>query len=177
VVVKSMASTLLSQLAGRTSDFLSHTGVSQARLCRYLNIGDSSLSEFLHGTKGLAPETLIKLCQTLSMSHREVATKLTEPARSSKILNLQESTAGQPAQMRFDLKDDGAWVPGLSGTDPNDAGNTIVDPTDDTLDSLRRARAIHRKAIRAINEYLVQATVNRQGSTPVPADAPKFSRS
>ncbi len=71
---------------------------------------------------------------------------------------------------------DGAWVPGLSGRDPNESGGNIDDPTDDTLDTLRYARAIHRKAISAINDFINQAKINRQGSTPVPPDPQKFGR-
>jgi transcriptional regulator with XRE-family HTH domain len=168
------SSPLLLQIKDRTTAFLKNTGISQAQLCRYLAIDHSSLSQFLSGTKGLDPSVVIRLCQTLSLSHREVAAKFSEPVRSSRILNLQQSIAGLPAQMRLDGNDEGSWVPGLSGTDPNDSGNTIVDPTDDTLDTLRRVRAIHRKAIRAINDFINQAKINRQGTTPPTAQ--KFSR-
>ena len=65
--------------------------------------------------------------------------------------------------MRFDGNDGGGWVPGLSGQDINDDCNSI----DDTLDALRRARAIHKKAISAIDVYLVKAKVNRTGTYSV----------
>jgi transcriptional regulator with XRE-family HTH domain len=181
-VVQGMASSyLLSQLAERTSSFLRHAGISQNNLCRYLSISDSSLSQFLNGTKGLAPEVLIKLCQTLSLSHAEIATKFSTPVRTSKILNLQESTQGQPARrMTLDANDTGSWVPGLTGVDPA-IGNTISDPDDPTeedLNCLRQVRKIHRQAIRAINGFIntaKQAKVNRDGTTEPTGQ--KFRRS
>ena len=156
-----MASPLLLQVKDRTTAFLNNTGITQAQLCRYLEIDHSSLSQFLSGTKGLDPSVIIRLCQTLSLSHREVAARFTEPVRSSKILSLQESTEGRPAQMRLDGNDDGAWVPGLSGVDPDSIGN------DDPLGVLRRGSRDHRKAIKVINDYIQKAKANKEGSTPV----------
>jgi hypothetical protein len=106
----------------------------------------------------------------LSMPKQQAVAKFITPVATSKIMFLQEK--GQ--QMQLD-DDGGGWVPGLSGTDPNDQGNTIVDPSDDLLDSLRRSRAIHRKAIKVINDFILQAKINKQGSTPVATDAQKFS--
>jgi transcriptional regulator with XRE-family HTH domain len=176
---------LLSQLAERTATFLRHSGLTQGRLCRYLNVSDSSLSQFLGGTKGLDPAVLIRLCQVLSLSHRELETKFAAPVMSSKILRLQESTFGQPARMRLDASDTGSWVPGLSGTDPNDQGNSIDDAPDaDTtgpvwdqalIDTLRETRGLHRKAVRAINQYINQAKVNAGIAAPSGV-TPKFSR-
>jgi transcriptional regulator with XRE-family HTH domain len=112
---------LLSQLAERTASFIRHSGLTQGRLCRHLGISDSSLSQFLSDKAGLDPSVLIKLCQTLSLSHREIATKFSRPVTSAKILNLQESTQGQPARMRLD---NSGWYPGTgysgTGQDPND---------------------------------------------------------
>jgi hypothetical protein len=60
-------------------------------------------------------------------------------------------------------------------TDPNDAiGNTIVDPSDEDLSVLRQVRSIHRKAARLISDFINQAKINRQGSTP--STAQKFGR-
>jgi transcriptional regulator with XRE-family HTH domain len=171
-----MASTLILQLADRTSAFLRHAGISQNQLCEHLSISKSSLSQFLNGTKGLDPSTVIKLCQALSLSHAEVAAKFSAPARTSRSLSLQESTEGRPAQMRLDGNSDGAWVPGLSGDDPYSPANTIVDPGDapdgptaEDLALLRNLRALHRQGIKAINGFIRsipnRASVNRSGTT------------
>jgi hypothetical protein len=165
-----MASNLLSQIADRTSAFLRHSGISQSRLCRHLSICDSTLSQFLSGARGLEAETLIKLCQTLSLSHQDIEAKFSKPVRTSKILNLQESTCGQSARMRLDANDSGSWVPGLVGTDPS-VGNSIADddgPTEDDLNCLRQVRRLNRQSIRLINGFIntaKQAKVNRDGTT------------
>jgi len=85
-------------------------------------------------------------------------------------MSLQESLASRPAEMRLDGNDIGASVPGLSGTDPDSVGN------DDPLGVLRQIRGIHRQAIRVINDYIQKAKANRDGSTPIPADAQKLGR-
>jgi transcriptional regulator with XRE-family HTH domain len=180
-----MASNLLSQIADRTAAFLRHSGISQSRLCRHLSICDSSLSQFLSGARGLEPATIIKLCQCLALSHDEVVTKFTTLAKSSKILNLQESTQGRSARMNLD---NSGWYPGTDGSgagqDPND-GRSIDDAPDaDTtgpawdqnlIDTLRETRGYHRKAIRAINDYINRAKVNAGIVTPTGV-AQKFSR-
>jgi hypothetical protein len=124
---------LLNQLAEKTATFVRHSGVSQGRLCRHLGISDSSLSQFLSGKKGLDPTVLIKLCQTLSLSRREIETKFSQPVTSAKILNLQQSVAGLPARpMRLDVNE--GWYPGSDGSgagkDPNDQGGSIDDTPD-----------------------------------------------
>ena len=174
-------SPLLLQIASRTAAFLQNTGVSQARLCRHLNVSDSSHSQFLHGTKSLDPSVIIKLCQTLNLSHREVAEKFSEPVRTAKLMHLQESVLGQPAQMRMD-DSGGSWTPGLVGVDPA-IGGTIVDPPDDgptdaDLNCLRQVRKIHRQAIRLINSFIntaKQARVNRGDGTTAPTNQ-RFAR-
>jgi transcriptional regulator with XRE-family HTH domain len=166
---------LLSQLADRTATFLRHSGLTQGRLCRYLSISDSSLSQFLNGNKGLAPEAIIKLCQALSLSHQEIQTKFAQPISSAKILNLQQSVAGLPARpMRLDAND-GAWVPGQSGVDPSvdssivDPGDAPDGPTAEDLALLRNLRKIHRQGIKIINNFINsipnRASVNRSGTT------------
>ena len=178
---------LLSQIADRTSAFLNTTGITQARLCRHLSISDSSLCQFLNGTKGLDPSVIIKLCQTLNLSKRDVATKFsTEHARSSKILNLQESTEGRPARMRLD---NSGWYPstdGSGGVDPYDPTGNAIDNTPDAdtagsvwdqdlIDTLREARGYHRKIVRAISDYIQKAKVNA-GITVPSGVSQKFSR-
>jgi hypothetical protein len=183
-IVKCMASNLLSQIADRTAAFLRHSEISQSRLCRHLQIRDSSLSQFLSGARGLQPETIIKLCQTLSLSHNDIATKFSAPVRSSKVLHLQESTQGNPARMRLDAND-GAWVPGLSGEDPDgstDITNTADASTEggpawdqDLIDTLRTTRGFHRQAIKAINNSINRAKAANGIVTPTSV-AQKFSR-
>jgi transcriptional regulator with XRE-family HTH domain len=183
-----MASNLLSQIAERTSAFLRHSGISQSRLCRHLSICDSSLSQFLSGARGLEPETIIKLCQTLSLSHQEIETKFSKPpAKASKILNLQESTQGAPARMRLDNP---GWYPGTDGSgagvDPYDPTSNGIDnaPDADTagpawnqdlIDVLREARGYHRLATKSINAYIAKAKANAGITTPSGV-AQKFGR-
>ena len=97
-----MASNLLSQIASRTANFVHRAGISQGQLCRHLGCSDSSLSQFLHGTKSLDPSVIIKLCQCLSLSQEEVAEKFTEPVRSARIMSLQRSVEDRAAEMHLD---------------------------------------------------------------------------
>jgi hypothetical protein len=167
------SSPLLKQLANRTKLFHARTGISQSQVAKALGMADGNYSSFLSGKRGIGSEATCLLLRFTNMSVQQAIAKFTKPALTSKITQFQE----QGRAMRFDANDDdGAWVPGLSGKDPNELGNSIDDPTNDTLDTLRYARAIHRKAISAINDYINQAKVNRLGSTPVPADSQKFGR-
>lgn len=104
-----------------------------------------------------------------SMPKQQAVVKFIKPVATNQIMLLQE----QGRKMQLD-DDGGGWVPGLSGTDPNDAGNSIVEPSDDVLDTLRRARAIHRKAAQAISDFIDKAKANRDRTTPPTAQ--KFSR-
>jgi hypothetical protein len=84
--------------------------------------------------------------------------------------------------------DNTGWTPGVGnsgqGIDPND-GRSIDDAPDaDTtgpawdqnlIDTLRETRGYHRKAIRAINNYINQAKSNAGIVTPTGV-AQKFSR-
>jgi hypothetical protein len=120
----------------------------------------------------------------LALPHAEVVAKFSTPAKSSKILNLQQSTQGRPARMRLDAND-GAWVPGLSGIDPDGSTDITDTPSDgaatgpvwdqDLIDTLRATRGFHRKAVRAINDYINRAKVNAGIATPTGV-AQKFSR-
>ena len=80
----------------------------------------------------------------------------------------------------------GAYVLGLSGQDPNNS--TGIDDTpqagelpdhdhylDETLDTLSSVRKIHRSAIKVINDFILAAKVNRDGSQ-TPSTAQKFGR-
>jgi hypothetical protein len=87
--------------------------------------------------------------------------------------------------MTLDGNDGGGWVPGQSGTDPNGSGSIDDAPTaspqniwDQALiDTLREVRELHKQAIKSINGFIQKAKANRDGSTPVPADAQKFNTS
>jgi hypothetical protein len=81
--------------------------------------------------------------------------------------------------MRLDANDSGGWAPGLPGDDLNSPANSIVDPgdapaspTDEDLALLKNLRSIHRKGIKAINNFINsipnQAKVNRSGTTEPP---------
>jgi transcriptional regulator with XRE-family HTH domain len=166
-------SSLIRQLARRARLFHSNTGISQAQMAKKLGMADGNYSNFLSGKRGLGAKATCLLLQVMDLPMRQAIATFTKPALTSKITQFQE----QGRAMRFDGNDDdGAWCPGLSGKDPGESAGNIDDPTNDTLDTLRYARAIHRKAISAINDYINQAKVNRLGSTPVPADPQKFGR-
>jgi hypothetical protein len=81
-------------------------------------------------------------------------------------------------------RNDGAWVPGLSGIDPAGSGSIDETPDADTtgpvwdqdlIDSLRETRGLHRQAVRAINKYINQAKANAGIVTPSGVNQ-KFSR-
>jgi transcriptional regulator with XRE-family HTH domain len=164
-------SPLLKQLANRAILLHTESGITQSQMAKALGMADGNYSAFLAGKRGIGSEATCLLLKFTNMPVRQAVAKFNKPALSSKITKFQQ----QGRAMGFDSNDDGAWVPGLSGREPSDSVG-IADPTDDTLDTLRYARAIHRKAISAINDFINQAKINRQGSTPVPTDGQKFSR-
>ena len=84
--------------------------------------------------------------------------------------------------------DNEGWYPsedGSGGQDPNDAGNGIDNtPSADTtgpawdqnlIDVLRETRGYHRKAVRAINDYINKAKANAGITTPTGVNQ-KFGR-
>jgi hypothetical protein len=165
-------SPLLKQLANRAQSFHRNTGITQSQIAKALGMADGNYSAFLAGKRGIGSEATCLLLQFTNMPVQRAIAKFNKLGLTSKITQFQQ----QGRAMRFDSNDDdGAWVPGVSGRDPSDSVG-IAGPTDDTLDTLRYARAIHRKAIPAINDFINQAKINRQGSTPVPVDGQKFSR-
>jgi hypothetical protein len=126
-----------------------------------IGMADGNYSAFLKGNRGIGAAATCLLLKFTNMPRAKAVAAFSKPLRSSKIMELQE----QGRKMRLD-DDGGGWVPGLSGRDIND-GNSIDDPDEDTLDALQRARAIHVKAINAIDKYIaVKAQVNRDGTTP-----------
>jgi hypothetical protein len=120
------------------------------------------------------------------LSHQDIEAKFSKPAKTSKILNLQESTQGTPARMRLD----NGWYPGTDGSgagvDPYDPNSNGIDnaPDADTagpvwnqdlIDVLREARGYHRLATKSINAYIAKAKANAGITTPTGVSQ-KFSR-
>lgn len=158
---------LQQQLLARVATFQKNLpNITQSEIARYCNIGESNFDAALAGRRGLSANSCLQLHTLLSLPPHEVTKKFSQPVRSSKILNLQQSVQGQPARMRLD--NDG-WVSGQSGVDPSNS--TTVDDTADanvstaaTATVLRQVPSLHRKAIKAINGWLLSQKVN-QGST------------
>jgi hypothetical protein len=171
-------SSLLRQLASRASNWHSTTGISQQMMARAIGMEPGNYSAFLKGKRGLGAESTYLLLKYVALPKRDAVAKFSAPARSSKVVSFQS----KGNRMYFD--NDG-WVPGLSGTDPNDAGNDITDtPSVDTsgpvwdqalIDTLREARGYHRQIVRTINDYINQAKVNA-GITVPSGVAQKFQR-
>jgi hypothetical protein len=176
---------LQDQLLARVAQFQKQfPNITQAEIARQCGIGEANFSAAIAGRRGLSANSCLKLHKLLNLSRNEVIKKFIRPARSSKILNLQESVQGQPARMRLD---NSGWYPGTGGSgagqDPAD-GRTIDDAPDavtagpglwnqDLIDTLREARGYHRLIVRAINNFIQNAKANRDGSTA--ATAQRFS--
>jgi hypothetical protein len=145
--------------------------ITQSDIARHCGIGESNFSAAIAGRRGLSANSCLKLHTLLSLPRNEVIKKFSQPVRTSRILNLQQSVEGQPARMQLD--NDGN-VPGQSGVDPNDAGQSIDNTpdadtsmsTEDTIATLRQVRSIHRKAIRAINSWILSNKVNEGSTAP-----------
>lgn len=162
-------SSLVLQLAHRAKVFHQSTGISQSLMARAVDMTESNYSAFLNGKRGIGSESTCLLLKFTNMTRKQAIAQFTVPVRTSKVVAFQS----QGRRMHFD--NDG-YVPGLSGTDPNDDGRDITDVPDAasqngydqaTEDVLRQVRGLHRKAIRAIDDLLVQkARPNPQGSTP-----------
>src|ERR1700730_6417186 len=169
---------LLQQLASRAKLFHANTGISQALMAKAIGLENGNYSAFLSGKRGIGAESTCLLLKFIGVPKREAIARFSKAAPKAKVMLLQE----QGRRMR--LANDG-WYPGTGGSgagqDPND-GRTIDDvPNADTesnwdqalIDTLREVRGYHRKAIRSINQYIVQSKVNRDGSTP--GTAQRFS--
>lgn len=176
--------TLQQQLLARVATFQKNfPNITQAEIARYCNIGESKFGAALAGRRGLSANSCLSLHKLLSLPRNEVRKKFSQPVKSSKILNLQESTQGRPARMRLD---NSGWTPGAGnsgqGQDPND-GRTIDDSPDAStsgplwdqslIETLRESRGYHRLIIRAIISFIQNAKANRDGSTA--ATAQRFS--
>jgi hypothetical protein len=161
---------LLQQLANRAKAWHSSTGISQSMMASAIGLEAGNYSAFLAGKKGIGSEATCRLLKFVALPKREAIATFSAPVRSSKILELQEK-----GYRRTHFDDSGSWVPGLSGIDP--AGTTGIDDTpdadelpehdhylDETIDTLRQVRQIHRSAIKVINQFIQSSKVN-QGST------------
>jgi hypothetical protein len=168
-------SSLLRQLANRAREWHTNTGISQSMMAHAIGMEDGNYSAFLAGKKGLGAESTCLLLEFIAMPRREAIAKFSAPVRTSKVVSFQS----KGTKMYFD--NDG-YVPGLSGTDPNgtDDITSVVGAasengyTPSTTDVLRQCRALHRKAIRAINSILQKAIPNANGSTAPTSQ--RFSR-
>jgi transcriptional regulator with XRE-family HTH domain len=161
---------LLQQVASRARKLHDQTGISQSRMAAAIGMASGNYSAFLNGNRGIGAAATCLLLKYTNMPRAKAVAAFSKPIRSGRIMELQE----QGRKIRLD-DSGGSWVPGLSGRDINDDGNSIDDPDDDTLDSLQRARAIHVKAINAIDKYIaVKAQVNRDG--PTAPNSQRFSR-
>jgi len=165
-------SSLLQQLASRARHLHEQTGISQSQMAKAVGMADGNYSAFLNGRKGISAQATCLLLKYTGMTRPQAIAAFSKPVRSSKVMQLQE----QGRRMRFD--NDG-FVPGLSGQDPNDAGNTIDDTPDAdtsmtveaTVATLRQVRSIHRNIIKSINNFIanadVRSRINRDGPTSV----------
>jgi hypothetical protein len=78
--------------------------------------------------------------------------------------------------MTLDANDTGSWVPREGEkNDPVDSTDITNTPKEgaatgpiwdqNVIDLLRETRGYHRKAVRAINDYIAKAKANRDGTT------------
>jgi hypothetical protein len=172
---------LQAQLLRRVETFRANfPSISKADIARHCGIDEANFSAALNGRRGLGADAVLRLHRLMNLSKREVFAKFSTPARSSKILCLQENGS---AKMSLDNIGGDGWLPreGTSG-DPNgtDDITSIVGAASEngydqaTVDVLRQCRALHRKAIRSINSILQKASPNPERTT-VPTSQ-RFSR-
>jgi hypothetical protein len=165
---------LLTQLAERCRIFSAGTGISLNKMARLIGTEPANFSAFVNGRIGLSSKSTIKLLQLLSLTKREVETKL--GVTNVQIAHYQQNGV----QMRLDSG--GSWVPGLSGQDPNGSDDVTGVKTDRDLDNsddyqaritafLKDQQSIYRQAIAHIDNYLAnvqRGKVNRDGVTSGP---------
>jgi hypothetical protein len=140
-------------------------------MAKAIGMESGNYSAFLAGKKGLGAESTCLLLKFIAMPKREAIAQFSKPVPTSKILNLQERGK---SRMRLD---NSGWTPGVGdsgqGQDPA-IGSSIdtVSDADTSMDAealvatLRQVRSLHRKAIRAINQYIVQSKVSDGSQTP-----------
>jgi hypothetical protein len=180
----SMANSLQAQLLARVPTFIANfPSITKADIARHCGIDEANFSSALNGRRGLSADAVLRLHRMMSLSRREVMAKFSAPARSSKITQFQQ--LGQKMEL-----DNSGWCPSEGntggGVDPyNPNSNDITDtPSADTsgpvwdqdlIDVLREARGYHRKAVRAINDYINKAKANA-GITVPSGVSQKFNR-
>jgi plasmid maintenance system antidote protein VapI len=183
-----MSDSLQKELLARVAIFQQNfPTVSKAAIARHCGMDEANFSAAVAGRRGLSADSVLRLHRLMNLSKKEVWCLFSKPVLTSQILNLQESTQGRPARMRLD---NSGWYPGTGGSgagvDPNDAiGNGIDNTPDadttgpiwnqDLIDVLRETRGYHRKAVRAINDYINRAKANAGITTPTGVTQ-KFSR-
>jgi transcriptional regulator with XRE-family HTH domain len=161
---------LISQLAHRAKLFHQNTNISQAMMAKAIGMSEANYSQFLRKKRGLSAESTCLLLKFTNMPKQLAVAKLTQSFITSQIMLLQQNGG------RISLdRNDGAWVPGLSGTDPNDSGSINDTPDADTsgpiwdqdlIDTLRETRGYHRQAVKQINAYIAKAQANAGIVTP-----------
>jgi predicted transcriptional regulator len=150
---------LISQLANRAKLFHQNTNISQAMMAKAVGMTEANYSQFLRKKRGLSAESTCLLLKFTNMPKQQAVAKLTQLLITSKIMLLQQNGR------RISLdRNDGAWVPGLSGNNPaTDSGSIDDTPDADTsgpvwdqslIDTLREIRGYHRAACKAINQYI-----------------------
>ena len=168
---------LTQQLGQRAKTWCTNLGLTQGTLARFLRIDESQMSRFLRGEANLGSDKLLQLVKLLSLSKRDLQLKFGSPGKlTSRLMHLQEGGRKIAKVVRFDNGD--GWVPGLSGTDPNDSSDDITtvrstgsqgdDPeSDDLTRTLAQVQALHRQAIQIITDYETRqkAKPNPNGST------------
>jgi hypothetical protein len=172
-------SPLLVQLAHRAQRFHESTGISQSMMASAICMSEGNYSLFLNEKRELSAQSTCLLLKFVNFPKQQAVGKLTQSPITSKVMLLQE----KGRRMKLG-RNDGAWVPGLSGVDPNGSGSIEDTPDADTsgpvwdqdlIDNLRETRGIHRQAIKAINQYINKAKVNVGIVTPTGVQQ-KFSR-
>jgi plasmid maintenance system antidote protein VapI len=146
------------QVVARVRQFLQSTNISQRWLARQIGSDPGNFSAFLSGAKSLAATKMAKLLEILGLDRMQLQAKFS-PSVTARIEHFQSD--GKPMKL-----DASSWVPGQSGTDPNDGASIIDDDDPDTTEAfLLKQIEIHKAAIGAISDYLVKVKVNKTGST------------
>ena len=149
-------------------------------MAKAIGMTEANYSQFLRKKRGLSAESTCLLLKFTNMPRQQAVAKLTQSPITSQIMLLQSN------RRRISLdRNDGAWVPGLSGIDPASGSSSIHDTPDaDTsgpvwdqsmIDVLRETRGYHRQAVKAINQYINAAKANAGIVTPTGVSQ-KFSR-
>jgi hypothetical protein len=158
---------LLTQRIHRTKTFKEKTGLTFKQIGKLTGLSEQHVCDVLAERKGLSAESTLQLWKLTRSTKAEAEMKLNAGKKIQvRIEHFQDM--GQPQPMKLE------WVPGLSGSDPNDTGDITDDDRgddpdiDDTLDFLKNQLAIHAAASAAINDYISKVQsgkVNKTGTT------------